>query len=541
MSLAVDAREAWGEELLLIIGGLSEDKQALGDVSVYQATSEAWFHPETSGSQPPARAFHCGAAVENRAYVFGGHAWSMEKKAMHKFNDLWCLNTDTWEWTPVEMAEDVPQPSARSFAAMCALPGSQLLLFGGLEQPERRLDDTWLFDTTTSTWQELKLTGSKPKARYAHAMTAIDGRAILFGGQSSSGLLNDLWTLKGLSPEGEASPVWIPLDLPGTPPIPRKGHSLVGMGLWVIVMGGHTAEVGWFRSKTDIFHNDVVLIDRSQQVRWRTPEVVGELPPPRELHSLTPLSDGRLLLFGGGNGKSIVGDAWWLDTESEPFTGRAPSSAAGAESWPQKAVSPAYAPSMAGLSTISGISALSMDADREARALDSEELARGLAGSRPARMGSTGASSAASPHAPAAALSPAAQLQADAWWAGAQEAERFQDLRSRIGLQPTSGTALQSVASASHIDEGAGPTAFSLPASGNAQDLAMRDVPPLLHDHHQHARGRITHLADESAVDSGASLQASLQTCRFAHMSAADVRLGDLPALLQEHMSLTGT
>lgn len=36
MSLAVDAREAWGEELLLIIGGLSEDKQALGDVSVYQ-------------------------------------------------------------------------------------------------------------------------------------------------------------------------------------------------------------------------------------------------------------------------------------------------------------------------------------------------------------------------------------------------------------------------------------------------------------------------------------------------------------------------
>lgn len=31
----------------------------------------------------------------------------------------------------------------------------------------------------------------------------------------------------------------------------------------------------------------------------------------------------------GGNGKSIVGDAWWLDTESEPFTGRAPSSAAG--------------------------------------------------------------------------------------------------------------------------------------------------------------------------------------------------------------------
>ena len=69
--------------------------------------------------------------------------------------------------------------------------------------------------------------------------------------------------------------------------------------MWVVVMGGHTAEVGWFRSKTDIFHNDIAIIDRTGQVRWRTPEVSSQLPPARELHSLTALSDGRLLLFGG--------------------------------------------------------------------------------------------------------------------------------------------------------------------------------------------------------------------------------------------------
>ena len=71
------------------------------------------------------------------------------------------------------------------------------------------------------------------------------------------------------------------------------------VGLWVLVMGGHTAEAGWFRQRTDTFHNDVLVLDRTSIVQWRTPHVGGDAPAPRELHSLTPLCGGRLLLFGG--------------------------------------------------------------------------------------------------------------------------------------------------------------------------------------------------------------------------------------------------
>jgi uncharacterized membrane protein YjjB (DUF3815 family) len=35
-----------------------------------------------------------------------------------------------------------------------------------------------------------------------------------------------------------------------------------GLGLWLVVMGGRTADVGWFRTKTDTFLNDVVVMDR---------------------------------------------------------------------------------------------------------------------------------------------------------------------------------------------------------------------------------------------------------------------------------------
>ena len=56
---------------------------------------------------------------------------------------------DTWEWSSVELAQDASRPSPRDFAGMVDLPGSRLLLFGGLDASEKRLDDTWIFESVT--------------------------------------------------------------------------------------------------------------------------------------------------------------------------------------------------------------------------------------------------------------------------------------------------------------------------------------------------------------------------------------------------------
>ena len=47
----------------------------------------------------------------------------------------------------------------------------------------------------------------------------------MFGGENNTSLANDLWTLRGLGLDGEESPSWFPLELPGTAPAPRKGHA----------------------------------------------------------------------------------------------------------------------------------------------------------------------------------------------------------------------------------------------------------------------------------------------------------------------------
>jgi len=83
-----------------------------------------------------------------------------------------------------------------------------------------------------SKWSELKIHGIKPKARYGHCMCRVDSRVLMFGGENNTSLANDLWTLRGLGLDGEEAPAWIPLELPGNAPAPRKGHSCTCEWFW---------------------------------------------------------------------------------------------------------------------------------------------------------------------------------------------------------------------------------------------------------------------------------------------------------------------
>ena len=76
----------------------------------------------------------------------------------------------------------------------------------------------------SGTWTEIRVAGQRPKARYGHCMCRIDSRILMFGGETGGGLTRDLWTLRGAG-AGEEAPAWIPLELPGPAPAPRKGHA----------------------------------------------------------------------------------------------------------------------------------------------------------------------------------------------------------------------------------------------------------------------------------------------------------------------------
>lgn len=254
---------------------------------------------------------------------------------------------------------------------MVALPGNRLLLFGGLDPAERRLDDLWVFDIPTASWSELKPTGSaRPKPRYGQALLRVEQRVMLFGGEAASGVGSDLWALRGVvTVDGDVPPSWLPLELPGAQPPARKGHAATCM-CWgccfsvrfsvrcvnmvtfpplgtasgqVIVMGGHTSEISWFRAKTDTLLRDVALLERSAAtLQWALPDTATDKqgPAAREFHTLTALATNhRLLLFGGGNGKQIFGDAWWLEVAPSTPAARTTSAAAQPAQLPHQSTS----------------------------------------------------------------------------------------------------------------------------------------------------------------------------------------------------------
>ncbi|CAL8464836.1 g4371 [Coccomyxa elongata] len=457
-------------------------------------------------------------------------------RGLQKFNDLWTLDTDTWEWAPVELLQNAARPSPRDFAAMVDLPAGKLLLFGGLDASEKRLDDTWIFDSITSIWTEVKQDRSRPKPRYAHSLARMDSRVFLFGGETNTGLVADLWTLRGATTDIEEGVVaWIPLDLPGSTPAPRKGAAMAGLNSWLVVMGGRTAELGWFRTRTDTFHNDVALVDceAGSAPQWRVPPVVGEAPQPRELHTLAALSGGRLLLFGGGNGKQIFGDAWWLEPESM---------SGAASAFPAELAPTAQLSGFAG-GTGTPLSAVSVDGTFD-NVAHSSSMQDG--DSVEAAQAAAIASAAAS--APARDIGASSSTPSARWWEGTQEADRFTRLRSRLGLPPdtSTGAALSPGANSVLDPQGTHELAhLNIWQDGSSLALRIKDVAPLLHEYHQlRPLGLAKATLEQGSLAAGPALWQNFalqaeSVGRYNHYRPQDLRVGDVTGLQAEFWQMS--
>lgn len=67
----------------------------------------------------------------------------------------------------------------------------------------------------------------------------------------------------------------------------------------VVVFGGHSAESGWFTRRHDVYHDDLLIMERQRALSWQKPPLPSFVPSAREYHTLTAVGPDRLLLFGG--------------------------------------------------------------------------------------------------------------------------------------------------------------------------------------------------------------------------------------------------
>lgn len=187
------AREGAAAALLggnvILYGGSSASNGFLADT--WEWDGSTWTQLSVTGPTPGGRYGHSMATLGSRIVLFGNVGGP---------TDTWLF--DGTVWTKSSAAGPMGDPGglsdSRGFQTMATL-GNRVILFGGEQDANHILGDTWAFDGTA--WTQLSPSHA-PAARYHAGMTAYGGKLVLYGGAGAipngAPFYGDTWTFDGM-------------------------------------------------------------------------------------------------------------------------------------------------------------------------------------------------------------------------------------------------------------------------------------------------------------------------------------------------------
>ena len=216
-SLRSDAAIAYDEEngVIVLFDGYGQDDRGRRDTWVYDFGEENWIQMDPEESPKSQYGHYMIYDSLNRQMVmYGGHwsIWENERSISHGYSDgVWTYDYPSDTWTKVDTATSLPQRYWHTLAY--DEDRGKMVVFGGSGATTPVLDDTWLYDLSTNTWERLD-TEEKPPERESSALVydPVHEKFLLFGGLRDIGEapLNDLWildTAEGTWREASSEPV----------------------------------------------------------------------------------------------------------------------------------------------------------------------------------------------------------------------------------------------------------------------------------------------------------------------------------------------
>jgi len=289
------------EHVMLFGGGYGT--ASLDDTWVLDYETSTWTELVLSTSPNP-RFSHSMVFDSNNEVIilFGGY------KGASPARDTWVFDCTSEIWT--EVTPEISPPERMSHAMVYDSVNGKVILFSGygLDGPE--VDDTWTYDYTTNTWEEMNPTVS-PHARYGAACVYddVDETMIIFGG-NSNGYFSDTWSYD------YSTDTWTELS-PMTHPIPLKWSSMTydSVNQKSILFGGDI--------NSPIVSNKTWIFDSAVN-EWEESETTIA-PSSREACGFTFDSrNEKAILFGGTKGTGQPGDpfneTWAYDYTTDSWT-----------------------------------------------------------------------------------------------------------------------------------------------------------------------------------------------------------------------------
>jgi len=176
------AAAAVGKNMYIFGGNNNNEEgkyQVLDDLSMLDTVTMTWSRPKTTGTAPCARSGHTLTAIGKKLYLFGGGVWNEREGWIHKFNDLYVLDTETLHWTKPDCQGKI---DTSTFPISFAV-GRFLFIFGGGSKPLHSVtNDLYILDTVTLTWATPDSEGNKPLPRDMGTASTVGDSVYFLGG-----------------------------------------------------------------------------------------------------------------------------------------------------------------------------------------------------------------------------------------------------------------------------------------------------------------------------------------------------------------------
>ncbi|KAG9311086.1 galactose oxidase [Chiua virens] len=238
-------------------------------------------------------------------------------------------------WSRAPVHGTVPNRNMRAHTV--TLVDNVAWLFGGCDD-KGCWKDIYCFDTDTMQWSHPEALGQVPPPCRAHTATLVDRKIVIFGGGEGptyydSTYILDTTTRRWYAPifpgqsEDEQPPPPPPTDDDEDPvhPAPRRAHTAVLYNGKIYVFGGGNG----LTALNDLWTLDVSRLDTSLRgiasgsLKW-TLVKTKEPPPPRGYHTAN-LVGNVMVIVGGSDGCECFSDVWCLNLDSLIWTRVSPS------------------------------------------------------------------------------------------------------------------------------------------------------------------------------------------------------------------------
>jgi hypothetical protein len=155
-----------GGKLLVLYGGLSKStsvvhEAAAREVAILNMETMMWDRPSSARTLAPSLGHTSASVGRTKMLIFGGVRSGDQPTA-----EVSIFNTDTMKWTvpQIKGTATAPSPVARSGHA-CASIREKVFVFGGATVDGTLLNDVWILDQDSMTWNQVTCFGTVPSAR----------------------------------------------------------------------------------------------------------------------------------------------------------------------------------------------------------------------------------------------------------------------------------------------------------------------------------------------------------------------------------------